>query len=549
MAAHLPILGINMMAHTRTGLVVGLSLLGCINISSELDICRSHGDCATCELCEGGRCEVVADLLNTCGECAAEPAEVCYDRQDNDCDGQVDEDCPVTACTDDTDNDGDGLTDLDDPGCADPADNNEQSAAHCDDGIDNDSDGLVDTDDPGCDDPADTSELGLAHCDDGVDNDGDGRPDLADPECSHPSGTTESAGPVTIESTSQSVPSVWRGKPITLGVVAVDPDDSPIQYDWQAVRGTFSSPTTEAQATWVAPVDSWCEHTVSVKVTDGEGSYAHHDFAISVCGIWGPANMHPVESEWIPTVAMHDGYIYVNGATEGPAYFTHRFDPTTSSWNTDVPPLPCGPDHLISYQGALHGICLGNAPHYSLQTDAAAWVLETNDTHDISEGTAAVLSDGLYQFGGYNVSESVDTVARMTTPGTWQDLARMPRGVTYPTTAVVGNDVYVMGGRVIAGVSYSDNLAVDLYRDESWHPDHSQLPDGVNLFLTDQAAVIGDVIFLFEPNQTHAYHTSTNTWEALGPSPNASGSGVVVDDNTIYVINMVALYAWTPPSE
>ena len=74
---------------------------------------------------------------------------------------------PLPACADSLDNDGDGKIDFpDDPGCDDPADLSEKSAALvCDDGLDNDGDGLIDfPEDPQCSGPDGPREQRRRRC-------------------------------------------------------------------------------------------------------------------------------------------------------------------------------------------------------------------------------------------------------------------------------------------------------------------------------------------------------------------------------------------------
>ncbi len=56
-------------------------------------VCSSKADCNACEQCTDGICEQDPESLNVCGQCAAEPEEICGDELDNDCDGDTDETC------------------------------------------------------------------------------------------------------------------------------------------------------------------------------------------------------------------------------------------------------------------------------------------------------------------------------------------------------------------------------------------------------------------------------------------------------------------------
>lgn len=119
--------------------------------------------------------------------------EACGDGIDNDCNGQVDENCTgEQICNDGMDNDGNGLADCADPSCS----------ASC---VDSDADGYPDGADCGpfnasihpggaevCGDGVDNNCNGQVDencideqiCDDGIDNDGNGLADCADPSCS-----------------------------------------------------------------------------------------------------------------------------------------------------------------------------------------------------------------------------------------------------------------------------------------------------------------------------------------------------------------------------
>ena len=117
-----------------------------------------------------------------------------YDPADDDESDESGGDTP--ECSDDIDNDGDDLTDFgEDPGCASPADDDEDDSipdTQCSDGIDNDDDDLVDFgEDPQCEDDEDDDEGGGGggdgDCSDGIDNDGDGDIDFGDdPDCDDP---------------------------------------------------------------------------------------------------------------------------------------------------------------------------------------------------------------------------------------------------------------------------------------------------------------------------------------------------------------------------
>jgi hypothetical protein len=138
----------------------------------------------------------VMDCNDTDENVNPDATEICHDRRDNNCDGDVD---ALDSTCKDEDEDGywDGYEDCDD---TDP-DIHPGADEICDDGIDNDCDGDVDMDDSACqpsvdgdgdgyDDDVDcddtdpdvnpgTDEI----CDDGIDNDCDGDIDTQDSEC------------------------------------------------------------------------------------------------------------------------------------------------------------------------------------------------------------------------------------------------------------------------------------------------------------------------------------------------------------------------------
>ena len=159
------------------------------------------------DLCDDRFLEVLHD-----GICL--PNSTCFDGDDNDGDGLVDDqdqDCidstiegALAACSDGVDNDQDGLMDRLDPGCRSSLDQSEldfEEGSLCENGIDDDLDSLIDAQDPGCWTEATPVPFEFEQtpiCADGIDNDGDGLTDVEnDDNCGYAAGASE--GPAGIE--------------------------------------------------------------------------------------------------------------------------------------------------------------------------------------------------------------------------------------------------------------------------------------------------------------------------------------------------------------
>ncbi len=230
--------------------------------------------------------------LNSCGECAPEPAEgcgacevteapevSCSDGIDNDCDTYIDSDdsdCSTGgACADYADK---GLCN-DDANCEWEGNPNsgtcidvltctvtEDPEVSCDDGTDNDCDGLTDCDDsncaadPACEVACTITEDQEVSCNDGSDNDCDELIDCADPDCAADAACTSNRDVIVMASNDLGMHcacpgtekmlllppfNTLRAQVIERGgkspVILADPNDIRVEYDVIENYDTFNN--------------------------------------------------------------------------------------------------------------------------------------------------------------------------------------------------------------------------------------------------------------------------------------------------------------------
>lgn len=231
--------------------------------------------------CQSGIMDCVSGAMVQIQTEAAPSQEVCGDGLDNNCDGQVDENCcePTTEICDGLDNDCDGLVDEDNvcqPVC--------QSFPEICDNIDNDCDGLVDedliqqcgtTDVGACQFGSQSCAAGIWSecvgaigpiaeiCDDSIDNDCDGKTDSDDEDCQtiSPINNPPVANDQNI-TTDENTPAV-----VTL--TAVDKDGDALTYIIvsQPTNGTLSGEASNL--TYTPNTDYSGQDSFIFKVNDG----------------------------------------------------------------------------------------------------------------------------------------------------------------------------------------------------------------------------------------------------------------------------------------
>src|SRR5262249_38818287 len=154
----------------------------------------------------------------------------------------------------------------------------------------------------------------------------------------------------------------------------------------------------------------------------------------------------------------------------------------------------------------------------------------------------------LYRIGGLDTTANapVTTVEKKDALNNWSFVSPMPEAKYFAQVAVIGTDIYVMGGLTTGSVAslktYVYHTTTDTWDDGAM----ADLPEsrwaGVSGVLNGQVIVAGGVVNGFISNDTKAWDASTNTWiqkDAM-VQPRYRGAGEVAS-NGLYEVGGVAI--------
>jgi N-acetylneuraminic acid mutarotase len=269
---------------------------------------------------------------------------------------------------------------------------------------------------------------------------------------------------------------------------------------------------------------------------------------------------------WDSAAVAVNQYIYVFGANNSSTN-AFRLDPTTNSWT----PLPQSPHGHSGAGAAAIGskiYLVGGAPGSNIvdiyDTAANTWSSGSAMVNGDRDGVAvAALNNKLYVCGGRANSTATTALVEEYDPATntWTRKADMPTARSYASAAVVGSQVYVIGG-----FSPSESLA-----NESFDPVANQWLARENIITPRAVAAIAvyqsriyviggrqegnslsaNAVEEYDPSKPDAQPGWPHTaWSSKNPIQSARmGAGAGIVNNTVYVIGGQYLspsYATTP---
>ncbi len=233
---------------------------------------------------------------------------------------------------------------------------------------------------------------------------------------------------------------------------------------------------------------------------------------------WSEAAPLPVPMNH-PNVAAVGGKIYVLGALSGGASWqalrdSYVYDPRTNRW-TELAPMPAGTERGSAAMGV--------------------------------KGTKIYLSGGMRTLtpGPGGLQDTVATTSSYdVVTGRWETLPDLPQARDHVGGAIVGNTLYVLGGRDRGQVNVRDTVyALDLST-RRW-TERAPMPTARGGIAS---AAVGGKIYTFggEGNpaegtngifpQTEVYDPARDRWQRLAPMPAPRhGTAAVAVGDTIYI--------------
>jgi hypothetical protein len=242
-------------------------------------------------------------------------------------------------------------------------------------------------------------------------------------------------------------------------------------------------------------------------------------------GRWETRRPSGVRRQEVSYVAAGGKLYLAGGDTRHEVY-----DPGTDSWR-DVAPLPTKVDHI-------QGVALGGRVYYlggllAWPEPAVAAVLAYDPQADRFElgtpmarprgaGGVAAYDGRIYYVGGLSDGKAVPwTDVYDPAAGTWERLADMPHARDHFQAAVVGDELYAIGGRDVDIDATTDAVDVLDLRTGRWRSGLAPLPTPRGGFAV---AVLGDEILVIGGegggrtfDTVEAYDTRTNRWRELAP--------------------------------
>jgi N-acetylneuraminic acid mutarotase len=258
------------------------------------------------------------------------------------------------------------------------------------------------------------------------------------------------------------------------------------------------------------------------------------------------------------TGVLLDNKIYIIGGSDekGPTDLVDVYEPKTNSWAA-ASPLPVKLDHLAAatYDGKIYvvgGFGSTGAPSNSLfiyDPVSDKWQKGKNMPTARGALTAQFVNDTLYAIGGGvtgSMTQGNVSTNEAYTPknNSWSTKSPMPTSRHHLTSAAIGGDIYVIGGRQpLEEGPLSKNLGTNEMYDSShdrWIS-KEQLPTSRSGL---SAAVVNGSIYVLGGESTKGtfdnnerYDPTSNSWTIEQPmlSPRHGLAAVAIDEK-IYVI-------------
>lgn len=276
-------------------------------------------------------------------------------------------------------------------------------------------------------------------------------------------------------------------------------------------------------------------------------------------GTWTSLASQPQDYESVSLVEV-DGLMYLGGGGcqgAGCQGYHRVYDPATAAWS-ELAPIPENIGHVqsvavggkIYYIGGMlpgyDGAHLDSVHVYDTATDSFS--AGTPMPPDRARASAGIVAhDGLiYVAGGirdghdgssHAMFDVYDPVA-----GTWTALPDMPRQRDHASAAVVGDKIYLMGGRVSPLGTGAMIPEVDVYdiTTGTWTTLGTTLPTlragAATVAVGTEVVIMGGETDTGVRPEVEAYDTVTGTWRSLTPMPTPRhGSYAAVCGGAVYL--------------